>query len=899
MTTQAPLTPGVLYSSQGEDRSIVHTVNRRNGDSQRLTAPSQGIALSYWPYENLSWDGEQLLYYDEDAEGSRASTNGDMRAITRAGDNAGAAFVVQIATGNPLVVGIASDGLNRYAIEKRIALVNGRRTITYHWIRINRDRSVTTIAPFTIGVPAGLVWNGQHFVTRVTTPFISAENPSTSIIVSINRDGSIARRQPFDLSGLNLDAPPVRLGVRDSIIRGPFLYGPHGIAWDGERYYTAIANIIEFYRYRIGTGREKTESIDLYICELNIANGVPTPLGDHTSVFDPTRRIEQMPTGLAFTPDPYIDYDLYRIPNTWQKPAGLPRDLDLFSIPNTWTAPGRPQDLDLFTFPNAWIPPSREVPDAANLDLYSIPNEWDPPAPEPTTTRPSDIPVALIEWRPFFGLTWQDVSDRLAGGGVVTQGRALSTLGGGSPQSEPSSFEGRFWSPPPEPGDQCRVTVAGRIIFEGSLAEENDLGNDIYNLTWLGKMWDMTADHPPPPPSLYIDEHAVSIFNSLSRLHGVPILTYNFDLTRYSREIGGGAAGLEALEDMTGGVTYDTPRAVVLEFPERRKTSPVARRLSDRADRRPDEFEIPTAKRRVNAFRVLNQADVILRYHAPNPDGATEVTVPLSLGKLSVPTFGPGKAEYQFAADILALPNEPVTYTWALRFAFDGTTVLTLDGGETVTVDVATGTLVIVSGTSGTGTQTISSGGQSVQATIAVTNFGIRARGGQVSLSFDYEASLISNARSINGAFDVFGEIKLASQIPLEANVFEFHEVVRNEPSIRRYKLRSKRDPIIVGQVSQVAARGFRLSPITRANMVRLGERFLRRHAAPIPVIQVTTGDPRIINHRRMSDREHLRLKDGTEGDFFVERIRTHLNPYIQTAWLIAEENAIGEKQEL
>lgn len=561
-----------------------------------------------------------------------------------------------------------------------------------------------------------------------------------------------------------------------------------------------------------------------------------------------------------------------------------------FDVPPVWEEVYRPND-PILEWQEVYRPAfATDVWQEVYRPNAAVP-EWQE-VYRPGLRIPDEPLTATIEWRPYFGLEWENVTDRKASAGFVTQGRDLSTLGGGSPQSSPSRFEANFLGPPPEPGDLCRVTLENRVIFLGNLADVREIQNHLHQCSWLGLLWSVTADHSIATPRLYPLKTARQMMTSFGREHDVPVRILGSDETIYTREMPRGGAGLLELEEMTGGAVYDTPDAIVLEHPNYRSEQRVKRFLTD-LDPFPGEISIPRATRQRNAFRVYNDVQVTLRQISPKPDVIGDTgTVNIPRGAIEVTTEGTSSESIIETGFYTTPPLIPIL-DWDLSFRLSGAEVLRLQGRE----QAATGD---ITGNRGTGTAQVTVGGRTVTATVSVKGLMVEKAGSVLVLSFDYEASIRAGGLLLSGAFEVDGTLTLTTLWSLEPVVWETTEHVTDRRSAQRYKLRSRERPILITQAlidPVVGPRG--ISRATQGKMVQVGRRFLNRHHEPIAAEEVVTDNEDLILARRMSDREHLRLQNGAFADYYVEAMKYQLTPLIQTAWLVAGEHAIGEPQTL
>lgn len=583
---------------------------------------------------------------------------------------------------------------------------------------------------------------------------------------------------------------------------------------------------------------------------------------------------------------------LARFDITWQPlPAPTTKRLARFNI--AWQPIPIPTTTRLARFAITWFPVNISLPNPNTVRLARFPIEWMPLTGTPTT--PVTPALHKIEFRKYGEILWRDATPQLANEGKITQGREFSTLGGGNPRSSPLSLRANFTEPAPEPGDECRVIIKERVHFQGHLTEIHEIQTGIHSTTWLGPMWGITSDHRTTDPRLYIQNTPDEILASMGRIHRTPVYSGR-TLRRYTREIPWGADGLDTLEELTGGVVYDTPQFVNLEYPQERMGLPVIRKLTDIQNKAADEFEIPTPRKHENAFGVLNHVEVVLRVRQPKEGAPRVKDIRIPRRSISIPRHSNTEVEFDIPnQDIFVHPDTPLIYSWDVNFIVVGTdnneyTLLNLVGSFGPSVN---------NGRSGINTVTAQNqAGDKFSLTISVNEFNVTARGNIVTVSFNYSA-IVDPIRRVffTDDIEVSGTLKIVSAIPLEQVVTDFTKDVTIESSIDRYKLRSRGSPIILTVLERTLTVPPVITDAAEDELVRVGLNYLNRHREPIPVYEVVTPDIRIIDSRGISHREHLRLKNGTDGDFFVERIETQIYPLLQTAYLVDEAHAIGTRQ--
>lgn len=594
---------------------------------------------------------------------------------------------------------------------------------------------------------------------------------------------------------------------------------------------------------------------------------------------------------IAPRPQP-ITTRLARFDITWQPlPAPTVKRLARFNI--AWQPIPIPTTARLARFPITWFPVNISLPNPNQYHLARFNIGWEPLIGTPTD--PIVPALHKIEFRPYGETLWRDATPRLASAGKISQGREFSTLGGGNPKSSPMKFAGNFIGPAPKPGDECRVFLDDVVKFQGALADVHEISRNMFSTTWLGPMWGITSDQRDASPRLYIQQTPGEILESVGRIHRTPTLA-PISNVRYTREIPWGAGALDTLEELSGGVIYDTPQIVYLEFPQERKALPAIRKLTDIQLKAADEFEIPIPRKHENAFGVINHVQVIARVRQPRADATRVKDIRIPRQLISIPRNSNTSVEFDVQDPSLFVhPDTPLIYSWDIDFDIadvTGTrhTILNLVGSFGPSVNTGSSAIATVT--------TASPGGNVFSLTLSVNKFRVVARGNALTVSFDYSA-IVEPLRRLFYDLDieVSGTIKIVSAIPLEQNVTDFSRDVIIESSVDRYKLRSRGIPIILTILSRDNTHPPTLSNEADDILARLGRRYLDRHKEPIPVYEVVTNDERIILSRGMSHREHLRLQDGTDGDFFVERIETQLSPLLQTAWLVDEAHAIGVAQ--
>ena len=476
---------------------------------------------------------------------------------------------------------------------------------------------------------------------------------------------------------------------------------------------------------------------------------------------------------------------------------------------------------------------------------------------------------------------WTDISDHIAGEAVMTEGADTGSLTGlirprASVLSLGISDHDAYFDQPGnrnlvQPGAQIRLSWAnpGQDLeqrFLGWLTAIRRTDHDVLMTEWAGQMWRITCSASGKSPRLFRDTSLPDIFKALAEDSGIPgfNVTSDTDATLYNLLVPGGVDGLCDVAEVGQAVMYDQPDGNLhMELPPTRAAKSATLRWSDMTPQA-GEFGIPRPRDLRQAFGVINYAEAQLRIYAPNTAAPESQTYDIPDTDILIPPGERSTATINFDADALLAPNAGYGWGLELRYANLTTTITSPFGGGRLRGRVAAGHALA---------------GDTVD--VAIRNLAVTGNGSTITITFSFLGSITGQDVGAFPAHIVLsGRVSVANTYALNlgspTTVVERHA---DERSIARYGRRPRPRPLIATRVVDAPLP----DPYTPAAadvtyLADLAAAEVELFASPVPVYAVTHSEQRTIRGRRISDLEHLRLRDETDADFFVEAMETRIH---------------------
>lgn len=494
--------------------------------------------------------------------------------------------------------------------------------------------------------------------------------------------------------------------------------------------------------------------------------------------------------------------------------------------------------------------------------------------------------MAVLVWeaQAYDSEVWVDISSRVAQPGELTEGRDQGSLGGALPSTRPASVnlvlsdqDGYFSSPDTgavsRPGARLRLRWGPDAAnletrFVGQMAERSIIeGGQRVATRWYGGMWKLTSGGGRGKNRLFLSATAEEILQAIGTSSGLQpgqIHVVGTSSAEYSMELPLGIQGIHGLEDAAGAWVRDrTDGGIEMEFLSGRPDRAVAHTLTDLA---PEAGELPIPRPEVltNSFGVLSAVDVELTVFAP--EDTSPVTETYTLPNASIFVSANPDRPSRRACIVLdpgtIIPTDAVL-THSIMLSYPVTSQ-TPDESAAITA------------AAGTWDETLPSG---IVVDARLSDISAERDGNRIRLCFDYTATLVNGGIGFAGSLGVSGTVTVATQRSAVYEQRTFTESADSQVSEDRYGAR-RRDPPI--QQSLVIEEEFTDSydpgEITRAWLASLANRVLLDYMDPVPVYEVEHADESAILDRRLGDKEHLRLEDGADDDYYVEALATDLD---------------------
>ena len=582
------------------------------------------------------------------------------------------------------------------------------------------------------------------------------------------------------------------------------------------------------------------------------------------------------------------------IPMTFDLPA-IPLETPLPAIPMTVNLPTIPliESVDLPAIPMTFDLPTIEF---GKVTIGEVVLGWTEEVGLPTTIgevaisdtpviTPGEEPPPVSRWeiRPWGFTRWTDISDHIAGEAVMTEGADTGSLTGLiRPRASVmmlgiSDADGFFDTPGThnlvEPGAQLRYSWAnpGSELtqrFIGWLTAVRRTDDDVLMTEWAGQMWRITCSASGKEPRLFREMTLPQMFQSLAEDSGIPgfAVSSDPDTALYNVLVPGGVDGLCDLAEIGQAVLYDQPLgALHMELPPTRARKTATLRWSDMTPRA-DEYPIPRARDLRQAFGVINYAAAELRIYAPSNASPESRAYDIPDTEILIPPNERSSATINFDADALISPQ--AVYIMALTLSYSGL--------STTVASIGTPVSAVLRGVVPAGRP---DAGDIVN--VSVANIRATGNGSTITIAFDFigsittpDAGVVAEHITLSGSVSVVNTYSLDLGSP--TRVVERHA---DERSIARYGRRPRPRPLVVTRIQDTPLPDdFEASPIDIAYLRALAAAEVELFASPVPVYSVLHSGQRTIRGRRISDLEHLRLRDGTDADFFVEALETRIS---------------------
>ena len=517
--------------------------------------------------------------------------------------------------------------------------------------------------------------------------------------------------------------------------------------------------------------------------------------------------------------------------------------------------------------------------------------------------------------------TWTDVSERIGGQAVLTEGRSIDSLGGGLPTPRPSTMnvplddtdgyfsmgDGRDLS---LPGALIRVswaatdTATKTVRFQGQLSARRRVDNDIIQTEWAGPMWKLSSSQTNRKDRLFIRQTAAHMFTEIAQESGIDRddVIVSGTSTRTNRLVQASLSGIQDIEAAYSAFAYDTPDGKLkLELPSERTPKTISHKWTDLTPTG-DEKGIRRPSDLLQAFGIVNRATVNLEVFAParsydatedDEDNATQTETFSFSGEF--PAAHGTTRTNRVTINTEKLLHADVNYSFWMRLKYKD-----LESEDIAVANPALGREPIVSEGSGYqgGLRGLTAGNADT-VLINISDTSISADGGSIILTFGSSGGVVDSTGNISANIEFYGFVTAASSgISLDFNRRNWLYTYEDEDSIERYGERNR---------SQDVRYGFTLElPFNRADgddsdatdwepyidleriMRTIAQDQVDRNSAPRAVYEILHDDEPSILARRLSDKETLRLRDGTDDNFFVEAMETtiHRPPQIlQKVW--------------
>ena len=490
------------------------------------------------------------------------------------------------------------------------------------------------------------------------------------------------------------------------------------------------------------------------------------------------------------------------------------------------------------------------------------------PTPVFVPRPPSPLIALSIEVKEYETVAWVDVVDRIGATSKLTEGRVINKLGGELPTSQAASLTVTYTNVDNyfttgmgkrliSAGSQIRLrwgpgqAITTRFIGTVALHERLYDGVESIKCTYYGELYRITAGSAGQKERLFIAKPPTTMFSDWAAANGISQSRIGADLdsTPYSVIIRPGVQGLADIQDVTGGFIRDTTAGgVYLELPPSRAAKVVSRGYTDMVPVT-GEVAVPKPRNREQAFGVINSVEAQLRVFAPK--AATAETTIFNL-----------------------------TGTFPVLVGFNDTECLEFDTGGLV------GDLAMLSFS-----YTLSYGGaQSPPQTGADFTWNPAIAGENLTVIIQH-ASVIHDGTSISFCFTHAGsndaesvDVDIIISITLNnPHSLAFETLTRSAfdfdaRSQKRYGTRPRTQPVTFGAYRATPLPAdFTISAAARAALELAAKRELEQFAKPVQVYAIDHDFSRDILARRISDKEHLRLSDGTNSAWFVEAMETDI----------------------
>ena len=412
------------------------------------------------------------------------------------------------------------------------------------------------------------------------------------------------------------------------------------------------------------------------------------------------------------------------------------------------------------------------------------------------------------------------------------------------------------------------------------ILNEYDKGLYFGNSRWHGELSKLTASNAPE--RLFISRPASTIFRELTRAAGIPAATADSSALPYTRLLGGGADGIRDLEDACDGFAHDRPAGPHLEYNATRAARAVTESLTDLVPNKDamgneTETRIGTPHDLSQLFGIVTHADAELHIVAPVEDSASEAELEIPFTEITA-TSGLQTLELPVETGFLLStgPTDPIGTVWSIGISFEQTLLMTI-----VNPAVAMSKTMVIGA-----------------ATVAVTvnNVSWTSNGSTLKLSLQISGTVTEEGDTGPAPLGIQARVGVShARRTLEYDTRVFRYGYEDADRARKYGGRRRRGrPIIVGGFERTALEEFYTpSAATISSMQLLARREVYAYREPIAVYRVRLDDR--VALRRVSDKVHLRLGDGTDADFYIEHLETHLaQPVHQIAYLAPVARAVA-----
>lgn len=500
--------------------------------------------------------------------------------------------------------------------------------------------------------------------------------------------------------------------------------------------------------------------------------------------------------------------------------------------------------------------------------------------------------------------TWTEITNRVHGTAVLTEGRNIASIGGPPPPPRCSAMQmtlsneggyftigaGAMLGPASRIRLQWRATSGDAwttrflgLFSEGNLATDQQI--PLYQVRWVGYLWRVTSGNVP---GRNLIEHTVNeMLDVVFNVAGIPAAFRNFDAATgdHNRAIAAGYQGIADIAAIDGSFVYDGPDGRVRrEDPDVRAAGAVGGRYTDGIPAAA-ELGIPAPQLLTRPFGIVNHVDGQLQVFSPDPSTGGLYDAVLGTTLFFVPTAHQVWQTFTFTIDVPDTEDIISVNSFTMR-------VFSVQGSQTHFNDFED--------IMDDGTYTINSNQNQVVVDIRNTAVTLPCPG-QVLFTFEGRTRLAVASIRIQAT--------ATKAVLNRRQVFDLHATYpRSEADMSsqmRYGYRPRPSPIVDSlRLDSAPANDYAPAEADYAGLDAALDAELARYASPTPVYATrhasgTVAERADILARRLSDKVQLRCPDdgaamlGINTLAYVEAMETRIDPFgnvRQTRYLAAVE---------